>query len=68
MLPAGLYKTQYKFSGGQRVDAVVKVTDKFLPIDSKFPLESFQRIIESENDSTGVKDFKESAEKNISMI
>lgn len=41
---------QHPFQNGEVVDAVIKIQDKFLPIDSKFSLENYQRAIESEND------------------
>ena len=36
---------QYGFSTGERVDAVIKV-DRLVPIDSKFPLDNFERMVE----------------------
>jgi DNA recombination protein RmuC len=45
-LPQGTYETQYRFSSGEAVDAAVRLRDKLLPIDSKFPLEAYQRIAE----------------------
>ena len=44
------YQMQYKFADGQIVDAVIFVRDKIIPIDSKFSLENYNRIIE-ERDS-----------------
>ncbi len=44
VFPEGLYQTQYGFRTGERVDAVVRVGDRLLPIDAKFPLESCQRL------------------------
>jgi len=39
------YTTQYRFRSGEAVDAIVRLRDKkILAIDSKFPLESFQRL------------------------
>ncbi len=43
-LPQANYDTQYRFSTGDVVDAVVRFRDKLLAIDSKFPLESYQRL------------------------
>jgi len=40
------YQMQYKFKDGQIVDAVIFIKDKILPIDSKFSLENYNRIIE----------------------
>lgn len=44
--PKELYKTQYLFSSGEQVDAVLKLpNNKVLPIDSKFPSENFEKMI-----------------------
>lgn len=40
------YQMQYKFSNGEIVDAVVRIKDKVIPIDSKFSLEKFNQIQE----------------------
>ena len=34
------------FANGERVDAVVRLGEKLVPIDSKFPLDNFKRIID----------------------
>lgn len=47
VLDPGSYQMQYKFKDGQVVDAVVFVKDKIIPIDSKFSLENYQRILET---------------------
>lgn len=49
VLPENLYKMQYGFKDGDIVDAVVFVKDKIVPIDSKFSLENYNRLIQ-END------------------
>lgn len=46
VLPPGSYQMQYPFPDGTIVDAVVFVKDKIIPIDSKFSLENYNRIIE----------------------
>src|SRR5437762_1255796 len=48
-LPPTAYALQYGFSGGERVDAVIKV-DRIVPIDSKFPLDNFERMLAAGND------------------
>jgi DNA recombination protein RmuC len=48
-LPAGAYALQHGFSTGERVDAVVRV-EKLVPIDAKFPLDNFERLVEAESD------------------
>jgi DNA recombination protein RmuC len=48
-LPPTAYALQYGFAGGERVDAVIKV-DRIVPIDSKFPLDNFERMVNADND------------------
>jgi DNA recombination protein RmuC len=44
-LPPSQYSTQYRFSSGEAVDAVIFLRDKkLLAVDSKFPLDAFRRI------------------------
>jgi len=50
ILPPEFFTLQYQFSSGERVDAVVRLGEKLVPIDSKFPLDNFRRIIESKID------------------
>lgn len=47
VLPPGSYQMQYAFSGGDIVDAVVFVKDKIIPIDSKFSLENYNKMVET---------------------
>ena len=46
----GQYQMQYGFKDGVIVDAAVFVKDKIIPIDSKFSLENYNRILESRTD------------------
>ncbi len=39
------YQMQYKFANGEIVDAAVFVKDKIIPIDSKFSLENYNKIV-----------------------
>ncbi|MBD3285562.1 DNA recombination protein RmuC [candidate division WOR-3 bacterium] len=48
VLPSVNYAFQYKFRDGTIVDAVIKTEDRIIPIDSKFPLEEFQRMAAEE--------------------
>src|SRR3989339_1019355 len=49
VLPPSSYPMQYRFSDGMIVDAVVFVKEKIIPIDSKFSLENYNRILEEKN-------------------
>lgn len=46
ILPSKFFTLQYPFSSGEKVDAAIKLGEKLVPIDSKFPLDNFRRIIE----------------------
>ncbi len=46
VLPPGSYQMQYPFPDGTIVDAVVFVKDKIIPIDSKFSLENYNKMVE----------------------
>ena len=48
-LPSDAYKLQYRFGGGEIVDAVIRV-QQLLPIDAKFPFDNFERLAQAEND------------------
>lgn len=47
VLPPNSYQMQYKFQDGTIVDAAVFVQEKVVPIDSKFSLENYERILNS---------------------
>jgi DNA recombination protein RmuC len=51
VLPPGNYQMQYPFLNGEIVDAVVFVKDKIIPIDSKFSLENYNRLVEATDPS-----------------
>ena len=52
VLPPGRYQMQYPFKDGSIVDAVIFVQDKIIPIDSKFSLENYNRILDARDDET----------------
>jgi len=52
VMPPGGYQMQYKFADGEIVDAVIFLDDnKVLPIDSKFSLENYNRLLEADTAS-----------------
>jgi len=44
------FELQYKFRDGQIVDAILKTKEGIIPIDSKFPLENFRRLIAAKDE------------------
>ena len=48
------YQMQYPFKDGEIVDAAVFVKDKIVPIDSKFSLENYNRMVEAKTDEERV--------------
>lgn len=49
VLPPNSYQMQYKFKDDSIVDAAVFVKDKIIPIDSKFSLENYERILQCQD-------------------
>lgn len=50
MLPASYFTTQFIFRSGEKVDAVIKLGGSVVPVDSKFPLENFRRMLDGTTD------------------
>lgn len=67
MLPPGTFELQYRMGDGLIVDAIIRLDDKILPIDSKFSLENYNRLMEAKTeDKPGLKKiFKEDLKKRI---
>jgi len=55
VLPPNSYQMQYGFKDGSIVDAVVFVKDKIIPIDSKFSLENYEKILNTSDAETRIK-------------
>ena len=51
MFPKNAFYLQYSFKSGEKVDAALRTDAGLLPIDSKFPMENFQRIVKAENET-----------------
>ncbi|PIR41345.1 MAG: DNA recombination protein RmuC [Candidatus Yanofskybacteria bacterium CG10_big_fil_rev_8_21_14_0_10_46_23] len=43
------YAMQYKFENGDLVDAAIFIGDKIIPVDSKFSLENYNRIVQEKD-------------------
>ena len=52
VLPPELFQMQYSFNNGEAVDAVIKVGEFIIPIDAKFSLDNYNKMIESDETDT----------------
>jgi DNA recombination protein RmuC len=50
ILPKENYHLQYAFKNNEKVDAIVRIGERLVSIDAKFPLENFKRLVEAPND------------------
>lgn len=66
-LPRAAYETQFRFgSTGAIVDAIVRSGERILPIDSKFPLDSYRRLLEEGSDAR--REFSQAVRKHADSI
>jgi DNA recombination protein RmuC len=71
LLPRQNFEEQYRFRNGVIVDAIVRVGNRIVPIDSKFPLDSFERYLactEDKEKTANLKDFCRSVKSKIDDI
>ncbi len=50
IMPAEHFSLQYTFQSGERVDAVIRLSQGLVPVDAKFPLENFQKALLTQDD------------------
>ena len=51
ILPPEHYRLQHPFQSGEKVDAVIQVGHRLVPVDAKFPYENFRRVIDATTDA-----------------
>jgi len=71
VFPPNLWERQYNLGSGMVVDAVIKTSNGILPIDAKFPLPSFERLVASsdkEAQDAGRKAFEKDVKKRIDEV
>lgn len=69
--PKKSFGLQYSFKNGEKVDAVIKTSQGMIPIDSKFPMENFRRLVQETDEKLKVKikkDFVADVKKHIQDI
>lgn len=57
ILPPTAYKLQYQFNNGDTVDAVILTKDGIIPVDAKFSLDNYNRIV-NETDEARKEDLE----------
>lgn len=56
ILPPQHYELQHRFKSGETVDAVINIGERLVPVDSKFPMESFRRMISDDDENVTQKE------------
>lgn len=51
ILPPGSYKMQHEFPGGETVDAIIETKEGMIPIDAKFSLDNYNRLVNAIDDA-----------------
>lgn len=68
ILPPTSFKMQYEFPGGETVDAVIFTKEGVIPVDAKFSLDNYSRLVNETNEERKLeleKDFKNDLKKRI---
>jgi DNA recombination protein RmuC len=71
MFPKSSFYLQYEFKSGEKVDAAIKTDAGILPIDSKFPMENYQKMVkatEKAEKEMFEKEFVRDVKKHIDAI
>lgn len=70
MLPKSSFHLQYTFRSGEKVDAAIKTAAGIIPIDSKFPMENFRKMISEsiENKKKAQSDFERDVKRHVDDI
>lgn len=50
ILPKDSYQLQYTFKDGKMVDALIKLAEYSVPVDAKFPLPGFEKVVKAETE------------------
>lgn len=58
-LPQAQFTMQHRFSNGTSIDAVIRLDEHLVPVDSKFPLEGFRAMLRAGSDDERAKTRRE---------
>jgi DNA recombination protein RmuC len=68
VLPPGQFTPQYQFHDGEAVDMVVRTTEGLIPVDAKFPLENYLRLVDEADETRKEqyrKEFRSDVKKRV---
>lgn len=71
VFPKNTFNLQFQFRSGEKVDAAIKTDAGILPIDAKFPMENFQRMVKATTEEEREpyrKEFARDVKKHIDAI
>src|SRR5689334_10104656 len=71
ILPPEHHALQHRFRTGNIVDAIIRLKEGIVPVDAKFPLENFRRMLEAKTDEerrAARKEFTRNVKKHIDDI
>jgi DNA recombination protein RmuC len=71
VLPPHHFTTQHGFKSGEKVDAVIKLGHSLVPVDAKFPLENFKRMLAAATDDEkgrAKRQFEADVKKHVDVI
>lgn len=71
ILPPEHYTLQHGFKSGEKVDAVIQIGNRLVPVDAKFPYENFRRVVDAGTESDRVaarKLFLRDVKKHVDAI
>jgi DNA recombination protein RmuC len=71
ILPDKFWSVQHRFEDGRTVDAVVHLGESMIPVDAKFPLESYQRLVAAQDEEarrTARREFERSVKLRVDEI
>lgn len=64
-LPKQSFYLQYAFKSGDKVDAAIKTSAGIIPVDSKFPMENFRKMINEPASTKGYGEAKKEFERDV---
>lgn len=71
MMPKQSFHLQYSFQSGETVDAAITTLNGIIPIDSKFPMENFKKMVSADLEAEreiAKKEFQKDVKKHITAI